>query len=78
MSQENKVTMRIPVKGMHCAACSSRVERIVAGLGGVANAAVNLATEELTVSFDPASINPVSMAQAVADAGFELELPGSG
>lgn len=70
--------MRIPVKGMHCAACSSRVERIVAGLGGVANAAVNLATEELTVSFDPASINPVSMAQAVSDAGFELELPGSG
>lgn len=77
MSPEKSLTMRIPVKGMHCAACSSRVERIVGGLDGVDKAAVNLATEELTVSFDPGLAPLGSMAEAVAGAGFALELPGA-
>lgn len=77
MSQEKNLTMRIPVKGMHCASCSSRVERIIGGLDGVDKASVNLTTEELTVSFNPGLAPLENMAEAVAGAGFELELPGA-
>ncbi|MDL2313853.1 heavy metal translocating P-type ATPase [Desulfovibrio sp. OttesenSCG-928-C14] len=74
MSNANR-QMTIPVKGMHCAACSSRVERIVSKLPGVENASVNLATEELRVSFDPGLASLPGMAGAVAEAGFTLDLP---
>lgn len=77
MSHDNKVTLCIPVKGMHCASCSSRVEHIVGGMDGVDKASVNLATEELTVSFNPGLAPLENMASVVAGAGFELELPGS-
>lgn len=77
MSQEKNLTMRIPVKGMHCAACSSRVERIVGAMDGVDQASVNLATEELTVSFNPGLAPLENMAEAVANAGFSLDLPGT-
>lgn len=77
MSQEKNRTLRVPVKGMHCASCSSRVERVVGALEGVEKASVNLATEELTATFDPARIAPEDLAGAVAAAGFELELPGA-
>lgn len=68
-------TLRMPVHGMHCAACSSRVERVIGHMPGVDAAAVNLATEELTVTFNPAAVTPHDMAERVAAAGFSLELP---
>lgn len=73
MADRNNLT--IPVKGMHCAACSSRIERIVGKLPGVDQAAVNLATEELRVSFDPGVTSLADMSEAVSKAGFSLELP---
>ena len=47
--------LRLPIDGMHCAACASRVERELNGLAGV-EASVNFATEEATVEFDPARV----------------------
>ena len=75
MTQQASVNLRLPVYGMHCAACSSRVEHLVAGLPGVSTASVNLITGELDVTFDPAQIRLPDMAERVARAGFSLELP---
>jgi Cu+-exporting ATPase len=72
---QTSVGLRLPVRGMHCAACSSRIERIVGKMPGVAGASVNLATEELSVRFDPARISLADMAESVGKAGFSLELP---
>ncbi|MBM4366294.1 MAG: copper-translocating P-type ATPase [Deltaproteobacteria bacterium] len=41
------------VKGMTCAACASRVERVLGKLPGVERAVVNLATERATVTGEP-------------------------
>jgi Cu+-exporting ATPase len=46
---EHEARLDFPVKGMHCAACVSKVEHALLGVPGVKSAAVNLATERATV-----------------------------
>ncbi|WP_421937448.1 heavy metal translocating P-type ATPase [Phenylobacterium sp.] len=53
----------IPVLGMTCASCVSRVEKAIAAVPGVAQASVNLAAERARVA-----LSPGGSAQAVADA----------
>ncbi|MBL8129006.1 MAG: heavy-metal-associated domain-containing protein, partial [Chloroflexia bacterium] len=66
----------IPVVGMTCASCVNRVEKAIARTPGVESAAVNLATEQATVSFDPALTTIAGVAEAVRKAGYEVgELP---
>jgi P-type Cu+ transporter len=71
-------TTTLPVTGMHCAACSARVEKTVQDLPGVTRAAVNLATEKLTVNYLPGAITIAEIARAVEGAGFRLVLPPEG
>ncbi len=68
--------LRLPIDGMHCAACAGRVERELNGLSGV-EATVNFATEEATVEFDPAHIATDELLAAVAAAGYHASLPTS-
>jgi Cu+-exporting ATPase len=46
------VGVSFPVTGMTCASCVNRVEKAISKVGGVDRAAVNLATERATVSYD--------------------------
>ena len=57
------------VDGMTCASCSARVERALAKVAGVRSAAVNLATEKVSVSVDP-GVSMQTLADAVAKAGY--------
>ena len=68
--------LRLPIDGMHCAACASRVERELNGLAGV-EASVNFATEEATVEFDPARVATDELLAAVEAAGYHAALPAS-
>ena len=43
----------LPVTGMTCAACSSRIERTLKRADGVLNANVNFANHRATVEYDP-------------------------
>lgn len=63
-------TFSLAVQGMTCAACVWRIEEAVAGVPGVHEAAVNLATERAQVTYDPAQATPAAVAQAVTDAGY--------
>ncbi len=71
-------TATYPVTGMSCAACSARVEKTVQSLTGVTRAAVNLATESVTVTYLPGVITPGEIAKAVKKAGYGLVLPVEG
>ena len=71
-------TATYPVTGMNCAACSARVEKTAQGLTGVTRAAVNLATETVTVTYLPGVITPGEIAKAVGKAGYGLILPAEG
>lgn len=65
-------TLTLPVEGMTCASCVTRVEKVLTKVEGVENATVNLATEKATVRFDPAVSSPEMLAKAVKDAGYTL------
>jgi len=75
MAEHQGTSIVAPVRGMHCAACVGRVERALTSVPGVDQAAVNLATEQATVSFDPALTTVDALRTAVAAAGYELAEP---
>ncbi len=63
---------QIEVEGMTCASCVRRVERSLAKVSGVADVAVNLATERATVSFDGATASRDDLTAAVEKAGYKV------
>jgi heavy metal translocating P-type ATPase len=63
-------SIELQVRGMTCAACSSRVERNLGKLKGVASANVNLATERASVQFDPAAIALKDVLDNVRRSGY--------
>jgi len=60
---------RFNVTGMSCAACSARVEKVVAALPGVEAVSVNLLTNSMGVEF-AAPATAETICQAVAKAGY--------
>ncbi len=61
------------VTGMHCAACSARIEKIVGGMDGVADINVNLASESMNLEYDPELVQPEDVAERIAGLGFGAE-----
>lgn len=64
-------TLTLDVGGMTCAACVGRVERGLKKVDGVQDAAVNLATERASVTYDPALTTPAQLVKTVQDTGYE-------
>jgi Cu+-exporting ATPase len=62
------------IAGMHCASCSSRLEKVLSELSNVSTASVNLATEKATVTFLASKPDPQGIIEAVNKAGFKAEL----
>jgi Cu+-exporting ATPase len=76
-------TLDLSVTGMTCAACIRRVEKVIQKLPGVAEAQVNLATEQATVTFDLTQVQPQQIQHAVEAAGYgvitdQIEFPVTG
>ncbi|MCP5152841.1 MAG: copper-translocating P-type ATPase [Ectothiorhodospiraceae bacterium] len=57
---------------MTCAACATRLERVLGRTPGVETASVSFALERADVDFDPASTAPDALRAAVERAGFEV------
>ncbi len=64
------------VTGMTCASCSARVEKSVAGLEGVQQAAVNLLTNSMEVQFDEGLLTAQDIINAVEKAGYGASVKG--
>ena len=67
-------TIRIPVSGMTCAACQSRVQRTLQKQAGVADATVNLMMKSATVTYDPAAVTPERLVETIRESGYGAEL----
>ncbi len=67
---EKQVTL--PVKGMHCANCSTTIERNLKKLPGVTSANVNYATEQATVIFDPGLLGEDAIVNKIKDVGYDV------
>jgi Cu+-exporting ATPase len=68
-------TLTLPVEGMTCASCVARVEKTLKKIDGVQIANVNLATETVALSFDPARTSLDVLAKAVDGSGYKLVIP---
>ena len=66
------VDWTLPVEGMTCASCVTRVEKALAAVPGVAEATVNLATEVATVRAD-VNVPVESLRAAVERAGYAVK-----
>jgi P-type Cu+ transporter len=69
-----KVT--VPVSGMTCAACTSRVQRALEKTSGVREASVNLMTNNAVISFDETAVTPERLVEVIRETGYEAALAG--
>ncbi len=67
----------LPVSGMTCAACQSRVQRTLQKTAGVRDATVNLMMANATIAYDPQAISPASLVEIVRQSGYGAELPAA-
>jgi len=63
------------IRGMTCASCAARIERVLAVQAGIKQVSVNLATEIVTISWDNQLIKVGDIAKQINDLGFELIIP---
>ena len=63
------------VRGMHCASCSSMIEKTFKKIEGVQSAEVNYGTEKAKVSFDPSKTNPQALSKHIEPLGYSLVIP---
>jgi Cu+-exporting ATPase len=69
--QTSNSRIELPIAGMTCAACSTRLEKNLNKLPGV-KASINLAAEKAQIEFDPAQASPTSLIQAIEKTGFSV------
>jgi P-type Cu+ transporter len=75
-ARDDPTRLDLPITGMTCASCATRVERRLNRIDGV-TASVNYATETASVTFDPGAATPESVVSAVHDIGYGARLPTS-
>ncbi len=61
----------VPLVGMTCAACATRIQKKVSKGEGVLDVAVNFGTERATVTYDPAASNAAEIVTLVRNAGYD-------
>ena len=65
----------LPIEGMTCASCATRIEKALASRPGVTEAAVNFGTRRATVVYDPDTANVDDLADTVASLGYAVAAP---
>lgn len=69
-----KETNHLEIRGMHCAACATRIEKAVSKIDGVEEIHVNLTTEKGRVTFSNTKININEIIKKINTIGFDAEI----
>lgn len=64
----------LDIKGMTCASCVNRIEKVLKKDSGVFSASVNLATEKAKIEYDDAHLDSSKLISLVAKAGYQASL----
>ena len=75
-TKKSKIT--IPVTGMHCSACQSRVQTALKETAGVEDATVNLMLNNAVITYDEAAVEPGKFVEAIESTGYQAKLPVTG
>jgi Cu+-exporting ATPase len=76
MSEPRQIDLAI--RGMTCAACSTRLERALGRVDGVGQASVNLTTERAAIRFDGSRVQVEELIRRVTAAGFKAQIVHEG
>ncbi|MBT9614383.1 MAG: copper-translocating P-type ATPase [Burkholderiales bacterium] len=71
MQAVNLLRIDLPIGGMTCTACATRIERSLNQQPGV-TAAINLAAEKARVDYDPAQTTPEQIVSIIEKAGYQV------
>ena len=63
----------LKIEGMHCAGCSTRLEKVLNNLEGVETAKVSLEEKKATIKYDETKISLEIIKETIEDAGFKGE-----
>lgn len=66
--------VHLPISGMTCAACSSRIEKGLNKLDGVQEASVNLALEKAAIKYNPEVTSVEAFEKKIEDLGYAVVL----
>ncbi len=72
MTSASLKEVQIPISGMTCAACATRIEKGLNKVKGVENATVNLALEKATVKYNPELAQMDAFEKKIHDLGYEV------
>ncbi|OGZ69116.1 MAG: ATPase [Candidatus Staskawiczbacteria bacterium RIFCSPHIGHO2_02_FULL_43_16] len=68
-------TQTYRIKGMHCASCSSVIEKTLKKVAGVQDVQANFGTETAKVSFDATKTNPQELSKKIEPLGYSFIMP---
>lgn len=71
----NMKTVVIPVEGMSCASCASKVKRALKDIPGVGDAVIDLGERHATVDYDPRQLGLDRLVAAINGTGFKAGAP---
>lgn len=63
-------TIDLPVVGMSCASCVTRIEKGLSKLPGISEARVNFAAQKATIVYNPSQTEPGDMIRKVSELGY--------
>lgn len=69
--------IELDVMGMTCAACSSRIEKVLNKQPEIKNATVNLTTEEATIDYYPGNMDAQAIIERIRKLGYDAKLKSS-
>ena len=64
--------LNLGIDGMHCAACSARVEKAISSLKGVISASVNLGLEEASLEYDDRYLKVEDIVKTIESLGYSV------
>ena len=71
LETDDAARARVPIKGMHCASCVTRIERGLRTLPGVVDASVSLGDAAASVTYSPKRASVEQFERTIREAGFE-------
>ncbi|MBI2880149.1 MAG: heavy metal translocating P-type ATPase, partial [Candidatus Tectomicrobia bacterium] len=73
VSEGGGARIDLPITGMSCASCASKIEKGLGQVKGVSRAVVNFAAEKATLLYDPAQVRASDFVGAVRELGYDVE-----
>jgi copper chaperone CopZ len=68
----NDKLLLIKIEGMHCHKCEQTIKKALARLAGVHEVEVDFPSRQASVLFDPSTVTPKQLTEAVAEAGYKV------